>query len=193
VTGGVVMSLKRFSQNRGFTLVELLVVIAIIAILVALLLPAVNAAREAARASQCRNNMKQIALALINFETATRKFPPSSTWPQGTVPESNSNIRLGPNWVILVLPYMEEQSLHSQFKLNQPINDPVNAIPRGATISTLLCPTDSDRNGTRFDGSGNSKTSVSCVSEFARVEKSDVSRGHGSQCWFAGRANQGRH
>lgn len=147
-------------QHRGFTLVELLVVIAIIAILVALLLPAVNAAREAARASQCRNNMKQIALALLNFESATRKLPPSSTWPTGTVPETKSNVRLGPNWVILILPYMEEQALHSQFKLNQPINDPVNQQQRGATIPTMLCPTDSDRNGVRFDGTGHAKTAM---------------------------------
>jgi prepilin-type N-terminal cleavage/methylation domain-containing protein len=73
--------------NRGFTLVELLVVIAIIGTLVGLLLPAVQAAREAARRSSCQNNVKQLALAVLNFESATRNFPSNgqlgalrSTW-----------------------------------------------------------------------------------------------------------------
>ncbi len=152
------MNVRHRFRLSGFTLVELLVVIAIIAILVALLLPAVNAAREAARASQCRNNAKQLGLALLSYESAVRKFPASSNWPEGTVPEAKTNIRLGPNWVISILPYMEEQPLYNQFKLDRPINDPVNAIPRGISISTMLCPSDSDRNQTRFDGSGNSQT-----------------------------------
>src|SRR5262245_36044879 len=76
------MQLKRY--NGGFTLVEILVVIAIIGILVALLLPAIQAAREAARRTQCQNNMKQAALALHNYESARKTFPPFNQLPRTT-------------------------------------------------------------------------------------------------------------
>ena len=76
--------LTRLRKSNGFTLVELLVVIAIIGILVGLLLPAVQAAREAARRMQCSNNVKQIALATFNYESAHKKFPPG---------------RMGPDWM----------------------------------------------------------------------------------------------
>ena len=72
-------------RRRGFTLIELLVVIAIIAVLIALLLPAVQAAREAARRAQCVNNLKQIGLALHNYETAKTSYPPRRRWPMEPV------------------------------------------------------------------------------------------------------------
>ncbi|MCC7084380.1 MAG: DUF1559 domain-containing protein [Pirellulales bacterium] len=93
-------------QLHGFTLVELLVVIAIIGILIALLLPAVQAAREAARRSQCANNMKQIGLALQNHHSAKKKFPPGVLW--------NNEA----NWRVFLLPYIEETALYSQLNLN---------------------------------------------------------------------------
>lgn len=130
-------------SRRGFTLVELLVVIAIIGILVALLLPAVQQARAAARRTQCQNNIRQIALALLNYESANRSFPPSSTFPDGILPETRRGMMFGPNWVIMTLSFMEESALYDSFDLTQPINSPANELARSATISGMLCPTDS--------------------------------------------------
>jgi prepilin-type N-terminal cleavage/methylation domain-containing protein len=89
----------RFKRQRGFTLVELLVVIAIIGILVALLLPAVQAAREAARRVQCTNNLKQLALAVHNYESAQKVFPPGAI-----------NF-FGGNWALKILPYLEQGAI----------------------------------------------------------------------------------
>src|SRR5882724_1366526 len=83
-------------RGSAFTLVELLVVIAIIGILVALLLPAIQAAREAARRSQCQNNLKQIGLAITNYESATKTLPPGAFLGEGSA------------WSAFILPYLEE-------------------------------------------------------------------------------------
>src|SRR5215831_17732652 len=91
--------LRDVRPHRGFTLIELLVVIAIIAVLIALLLPAVQSAREAARRAQCVNNLKQIGLAMHNYESANSSLPPGikgSVW--GT-------------WLVYVLPFMEQSSM----------------------------------------------------------------------------------
>src|SRR6476646_383534 len=85
-------------SEKGFTLVELLVVIAIIGILVALLLPAIQAAREAARRAQCQSNLKQIALAAINYESTKKRLP------VGFVPTPGANIE-GWGWGVFILPY----------------------------------------------------------------------------------------
>ncbi len=84
------------SCERGFTLVELLVVIAIIAILIGLLLPAVNSARESARRAQCLNNLKNIGLAVKNYETAFKQFPAGASATEGGM------------WSAFILPYLEE-------------------------------------------------------------------------------------
>ena len=97
-------------RKRGFTLIELLVVIAIIAVLIALLLPAVQAAREAARRSQCVNNMKQIGLAMFNYESSTNAFPYGS-WCCG---------QPGANWVIMLYPNMEQPATLQRVQL-QPV------------------------------------------------------------------------
>jgi len=93
-------------KHRGFTLIELLVVIAIIAILIALLLPAVQQAREAARRTQCKNNMKQIGLALHNYESAYNVFPPG--WVLAGSPVSNNF-----GWAVFILPQMEQNNVYS--------------------------------------------------------------------------------
>jgi len=102
---------SRSALSAGFTLVELLVVIAIIGVLVALLLPAVQAARESARRAQCFNNLKQIGLAVHNFEGTYGTFPAATTRVEGSASNPNSNAWMhGPTWWVLTMPYIENNA-----------------------------------------------------------------------------------
>ena len=127
-------------KSNGFTLVELLVVIAIIGILIGMLLPAVQAAREAARRTVCANNMRQIGLALLNFESASQRFPDGWLVNDSTDPLSPS----GWGWSAQVLPFMELDNLFSQIDIQQPIDDPANAGVAETVIDSYLCPSDPD-------------------------------------------------
>lgn len=106
--------MRRMSdRSRGFTLIELLVVIAIIAILIALLLPAVQQAREAARRTQCKNNLKQLGLAMHNYHDVFNRFPPGAV--HSSVPRSGSgNTSFGPSFYGMLLPYVEQATLYNQ-------------------------------------------------------------------------------
>ena len=109
---------SRVRRGYGFTLVELLVVIAIIGILVALLLPAIQAAREAARRAQCQNNMKNIALAVLNYDSAKKRFPP------GFVSQPDSVEAWA--WSNFILPYLEEQAIFDQMRPSETYIEPVD-------------------------------------------------------------------
>jgi prepilin-type N-terminal cleavage/methylation domain-containing protein/prepilin-type processing-associated H-X9-DG protein len=137
---------------RGFTLIELLVVIAIIGVLVALLLPAVQAAREAARRMQCTNNVKQIGLALHNYESVVTSFPSGliSTLvdPKWTIPAGNCNAappELGPGWGLFALtfPYLEQQALSNALNFSLGIASPASQTVRSTQVSLYTCPSDS--------------------------------------------------
>ncbi len=117
-------------MKRAFTLVELLVVIAIIGILVALLLPAIQVAREAARRSQCKNNLHQLGIATLNFESAKGGLPPRR---HTTVPYQG--------WAPYLLPYIEELALAGSYDLNQNFYAPVNQPLVNVRLPVMVCPT----------------------------------------------------
>ncbi len=162
---------RRFINHqgrRGFTLVELLVVITIIGILISLLLPAVQNARESARRLQCSNNLHQLGIALSNYHTNFGKFPPSSVWRVNKVFDTSqisTQAVNGPffeNWVILILPQLDNQNLKNSFDLTQTLGGTqaaaVNQTARGTQLSSMLCPSDSSSNQRAFMGSGSPKT-----------------------------------
>ena len=101
-------SLRAASLRQAFTLVELLVVIAIIGVLVSLLLPAVQSARESARRTQCNNNLKQIGLAIHNFEGSYGTFPAAATRVE------IDTYMHGPTWWVYILPYMDQSAVYAQ-------------------------------------------------------------------------------
>jgi len=134
-----------FSARRGFTLVELLVVIAIIGILVALLLPAIQAAREAARRSQCANNLKQIGLALHNFHDTYQRLPPGGSIDQRPFGEHpGGGAAWGASWIAHILPNVEQGALSQQliFRGNSgwDYQDPPGVRPNNQAISNVSLP-----------------------------------------------------
>ncbi|OYW19885.1 MAG: hypothetical protein B7Z55_08095 [Planctomycetales bacterium 12-60-4] len=153
---------RRDTPSRGFTLIELLVVIAIIAILIALLLPAVQQAREAARRTQCRNNLMNVALALHNYMMAHEVLPPGTQNPTGPInslptgPVNAGSDGLGGpgaapadltahyhmSWITQILPYFEQQNAYRKIDFTRSVYAPENAIVSHYSINTLICPSD---------------------------------------------------
>ena len=130
-------------DRRGFTLIELLVVIAIIGVLIGLLLPAVQAAREAARRAQCNNNLKQIGLALQNYEGAFNTFPIGyfNTTPPNC--DGSLNVTSGHTWEAYVLPFMEGQGLFNAVNFSKTYFSMAQSTAFGTVTATYVCPSDS--------------------------------------------------
>jgi prepilin-type N-terminal cleavage/methylation domain-containing protein len=126
-------------RSSAFTLVELLVVIAIIGVLVALLLPAIQAAREAARRAQCTSNLRQIGLGMLNYESTRKHFPPGQFKPAG-LPSSRAV-----SWSVWHLPYIEQQVVYDRIDFTKSIVEPPNNLPdlsgpANAVIDVYRCP-----------------------------------------------------
>ncbi|MAX37992.1 DUF1559 domain-containing protein [Gimesia sp.] len=144
--------------RRGFTLIELLVVIAIIAILIALLLPAVQQAREAARRSTCKNNLKQIGLALHNYNETHSVLP--SGW-IGVEPGVGANVEYGSGWGwgTMILPFMDQSPLYNQINFSRDINDPIQTTGLVETVlPAFRCPSDPADNTFELEEEGSPGT-----------------------------------
>lgn len=151
---------RRMSRGRAFTLIELLVVIAIIAVLIALLLPAVQQAREAARRSQCKNNLKQLGLAMFNYEETHKTFPPN----QGILGSAVWGTNGKGTHLVQLLPFVDQAPLYNQINFRNP-GEPFGttlsngSLFRSTVLAVLTCPTDpraalnGDRALTNYAGS----------------------------------------
>ncbi len=163
------------SRRSGFTLIELLVVIAIIAVLIGLLLPAVQAAREAARRAQCINNLKQLGLALHNYESTYQVFAMGSGnwgWCKGGSSKSHVNVRImNLNGLATLLPYMEQTPMYNAINFSVAMSDflgkgtymgsgflagsaRANTTVATSAITSLSCPSDNGIRTTKYPGAG---------------------------------------
>ena len=130
-------------QRRAFTLIELLVVIAIIAILIALLLPAVQQAREAARRSTCKNNLKQIGLAMHNYHDSHRVFPPGYVDQRDVIVDNEGHW----SWSVMLMPYMDQAAIYNEFNVGNQTPSDVLATTSGMqimrqSVPSFRCPSD---------------------------------------------------
>ena len=130
--------MKKMRTSLGFTLVELLVVIAIIGILIGMLLPAVQSVREAARRTQCGNNMRQLSLSMHNYESAHMRFPPGIKTDEGSF--SSTRLDPGLNWHVFVLPFIEQTPLANIIDSLPSRHDAYSDVVATTVIPNIICP-----------------------------------------------------
>ncbi len=160
---------RRRAPLRAFTLIELLVVIAIIAILIALLLPAVQQAREAARRTACKNNLKQFGLALHNYLDVYRMFPKGGVIAglgNTTLQNQAANRRML-SWGAAVLPFLDQGPLFNTLNLNEWYLHPSNQTQAGTRLAVFACPSNPDRNELKPNGDNTSSGAIYGRSDYA--------------------------
>ncbi|MEM9659404.1 MAG: DUF1559 domain-containing protein [Planctomycetota bacterium] len=177
---------RRKAIWAGFTLVELLVVIAIIGVLVALLLPAVQAAREAARRTECLNKLKQMALAIQNYHDSRRAFPPGCILDR---PCCANTQRTFSGWTIEIMPFMEDETLQSMYdpEISVGSDDPATKQFRETLVDAYVCPSDDapelaqPQSGPEA-GWGNNPDRVWMMSSY----RGNAGRSNGATTWYLG-------
>lgn len=173
-------------RRLGFTLVELLVVIAIIGMLVGLLLPAVQQAREAARLMQCSNNMHQIALAMLNYESTNKTLPPAYTESTAQTREKYKIPYATFNGLVFVLPYMDQTAIYSMFDLTKNWNNTAknwngtstNAEAGKQEINMFKCPTTPERGQYASDYAANTGIQFGAGEIAAKIKDGTISNNH---------------
>jgi prepilin-type N-terminal cleavage/methylation domain-containing protein len=150
--------------RRAFTLIELLVVIAIIAILIGLLLPAVQKVREAANLTTCRNNLKQIGLAMHNYYGSYSRFPAGyadpTPWPMAGQTPQGLDHGPGWGWGAYLLPYLEQDNLYKQINFTVDVGDPSMASVCSTFLKVFFCPSDANHDDTFTISSNSAATNV---------------------------------
>ncbi len=183
----------RSKNHRGFTLIELLVVIAIIAILIALLLPAVQQAREAARRSTCKNQIKQLVLAITNYHDTHKCYPINYGYEfAGNRYDANNTSMRSFSWATFVLPYMDQTPLYKTINFNLSTTSGPNQAASNTVIQSFLCPSDAGNGNGRLAGRANGG-GTRAVSNYRAVAGSNWDWGTRNLCRTCGRNGNTRN